>query len=120
MNRGLLASILALTACAGPVRGGADPLDPGHGLVGLRPIPADEAGTKHNHGGSWEGMPAFDAQKGRDRSPGLSPRQRRCPPGGTGVPIRRRGGPREGNRATAEVPQKWTDAATPRHARGGR
>ena len=64
MNRRLLASILALAACAGPVRRGPDPLDPGHGLVGLRPIPADEAGTKHNHGGSWEGMPTFDAQKG--------------------------------------------------------
>lgn len=34
-----------------------------HGLVGLRPIPVNEAGTKHNHGGSWEGMPTFDKQK---------------------------------------------------------
>lgn len=36
-----------------------------HGLVGLRPIPADEAGTKHDHGGSWLGLPTFDEQKGR-------------------------------------------------------
>lgn len=36
----------------------------GHGLVGLRPIPADEAGTRHNHGGSWEGMPTYVEQKG--------------------------------------------------------
>lgn len=36
-----------------------------HGLVGLRPIPADEAGTNHDHGGSWKGMPTFDEQKGR-------------------------------------------------------
>lgn len=35
-----------------------------HGMVGLRPIPVDEAGTKHNHGGSWAGMPTFDKQKG--------------------------------------------------------
>ncbi|MFN3193376.1 MAG: hypothetical protein ACE361_22885 [Aureliella sp.] len=35
-----------------------------HGMVGLRPIPADEAGTKHNHGGSWTGMPTYDKQKG--------------------------------------------------------
>lgn len=35
-----------------------------HGLVGLRPIPANKAGTKHNHGGSWEGMPTYDQQKG--------------------------------------------------------
>ena len=35
-----------------------------HGLIGLRPIPADEAGTKHNHGGSWAGMPTYDKQKG--------------------------------------------------------
>ena len=35
-----------------------------HGLIGLRPIPADESGTKHNHGGSWEGMPTYDKQKG--------------------------------------------------------
>ena len=41
----------------------ADP-PPGHGMVGLRPIPADEAGTRHDHGGSWEGMPTFDKQKG--------------------------------------------------------
>ena len=35
-----------------------------HGLVGLRPIPADEAGTNHNHGGSWKGVPTYDQQKG--------------------------------------------------------
>ena len=35
-----------------------------HGLVGLRPIPADVADTRRSHGGSWEGMPTFDAQKG--------------------------------------------------------
>ncbi|MEM8734013.1 MAG: hypothetical protein AAGG44_07320, partial [Planctomycetota bacterium] len=35
-----------------------------HGMVGLRPIPADKAGTKHNHGGSWEDMPTYDMQKG--------------------------------------------------------
>jgi hypothetical protein len=40
-------------------------IKPRHGLVGLRPIPADEAGTRHSHGGSWEGMPTFDKQKGR-------------------------------------------------------
>jgi hypothetical protein len=35
-----------------------------HGLVGLRPIPADISGTKHHHGGSWEGMPTYDKQNG--------------------------------------------------------
>lgn len=33
-------------------------------MVGLRPIPADKAGTNHDHGGSWAGMPTFDKQKG--------------------------------------------------------
>ena len=42
----------------------ADNPDSVHGLVGLRPIPADVAGTRHSHGGSWEGMPTFDGQKG--------------------------------------------------------
>ena len=35
-----------------------------HGLIGLRPIPANKAGTNHNHGGSWVGMPTYDQQKG--------------------------------------------------------
>ena len=38
-----------------------------YGLVGLRPIPADADGTRRSHGGSWEGMPTFDAQKGNYR-----------------------------------------------------
>ena len=42
----------------------ADNPDSVHGLVGLRPIPADVADTRRSHGGSWEGMPTFDAQKG--------------------------------------------------------
>ena len=37
---------------------------PTHGLVGLRPLPATIEQTRHNHGGSWEGMPTFDKQKG--------------------------------------------------------
>ena len=54
---------LACITCLWPIRSTAEQ-PPAHGLVGLRPIPADEAGTKHNHGGSWEGMPTFDKQKG--------------------------------------------------------
>ena len=42
----------------------AEPAAKAHGLIGLRPIPADQAGTKHNHGGSWKGMPTYDKQKG--------------------------------------------------------
>ena len=42
----------------------ADNPDSVHGLVGLRPVPADVADTRRSHGGSWEGMPTFDAQKG--------------------------------------------------------
>ncbi|MFK7790114.1 MAG: hypothetical protein AB8C95_11565 [Phycisphaeraceae bacterium] len=55
---GLLCLPLSIAAEEGP----SD--KPTHGLVGLRPIPANEAGTKHNHGGSWEGMPTFEQQKG--------------------------------------------------------
>lgn len=65
MNAVTLSSSLLLAA--GLLSSGAtdeDPIQPDHGLVGLRPIPADEAGTKHNHGGSWEGMPTFEQQKG--------------------------------------------------------
>ena len=38
-------------------------IPPTHGFVGFRPIPADEAGTKHDHGRSWEGMPTLAQQK---------------------------------------------------------
>ncbi|MDD2598138.1 MAG: hypothetical protein PHO37_02775 [Kiritimatiellae bacterium] len=35
-----------------------------HGYVGLRPLPRYAADLKTNHGGSWAGMPTFDAQAG--------------------------------------------------------
>lgn len=39
--------------------------EPRHGLVGLRPLPRTEADWKSNHGGSWQGTPTFDKQKGK-------------------------------------------------------
>ena len=36
---------------------------PSHGLVGLRPLPRDEADWKSNHGGSWRNTPTYEAQK---------------------------------------------------------
>ncbi len=36
-----------------------------HGFVGLRPLPRTAADHKHNHGGSWEGMPTFEEQQGQ-------------------------------------------------------
>ena len=36
-----------------------------HGYVGLRPLPRNAADLKANHGGSWAGMPTFDAQAGK-------------------------------------------------------
>ncbi|MCE5278316.1 MAG: hypothetical protein ABFD92_20890 [Planctomycetaceae bacterium] len=35
-----------------------------HGLVGLRPLPRNDADRKHNHGGPWTGLPTFEEQKG--------------------------------------------------------
>ncbi len=66
MNARRIVSSLLLAATAFLNSGAPDDeaIKPTHGLVGLRPIPADEAGTNHNHGGSWEGMPTFDKQKG--------------------------------------------------------
>lgn len=55
---------LGTTACLGADGTPEQVIGRSSGLVGLRPIPADEAGTRHNHGGSWEGMPTFDQQKG--------------------------------------------------------
>ncbi len=60
----LIALLLSLFACFVGTAQQKNDEPPAHGLVGLRPIPADEAGTKHDHGGSWEGMPTFDKQKG--------------------------------------------------------
>ena len=37
---------------------------PGHGLVGLRPLPRTVADHKSNHGGSWAGTPTYEEQKG--------------------------------------------------------
>lgn len=61
-----IACILLWSAPYTPAQTGASQpqTELAHGLVGLRPIPADEAGTRHNHGGSWEGLPTFDKQKG--------------------------------------------------------
>ena len=36
-----------------------------HGFVGLRPLPRTERDWKANHGGSWQGTPTYEAQKGR-------------------------------------------------------
>lgn len=55
--------LITLASCAVHAEQAGD-TEPTHGLVGLRPIPADDAGTQHNHGGSWEGMPTFAQQKG--------------------------------------------------------
>ena len=63
MKAQLFAIVLGLLACVA-CNAQAETDQPTHGLVGLRPIPADKAGTKHSHGGSWEGMPTFDKQKG--------------------------------------------------------
>lgn len=38
---------------------------PKHGLIGLRPLPRDEADWKSNHGGSWQGTPTYAQQKGK-------------------------------------------------------
>ncbi|MEM6506344.1 MAG: hypothetical protein AAF711_12960 [Planctomycetota bacterium] len=38
---------------------------PGHGMIGLRPLLAIEAHTWHEHGGSWEGVPTYEQQKGK-------------------------------------------------------
>ena len=35
-----------------------------HGLVGLRPLPRTERDWKANHGGSWQGTPTYEVQKG--------------------------------------------------------
>jgi len=59
----LLVLLVALV-CPAALAGEADP-QPTHGLVGLRPLPRDTADHKHNHGGSWEGMPTFAEQKGK-------------------------------------------------------
>lgn len=55
--------ILALSPCSN-AKESNDAESRDYGLIGLRPIPANEAGTKHNHGGSWQGMPTFEQQKG--------------------------------------------------------
>ncbi len=60
----LTALVLLLATGLGPWVGPSEADEAAHGMVGLRPIPADEAGTKHNHGGSWEGLPTFDKQNG--------------------------------------------------------
>ena len=36
-----------------------------HGLVGLRPLPRTEKDWKSNHGGSWQGTPTYEMQKGK-------------------------------------------------------
>lgn len=39
---------------------------PGHGWVGLRPLPRTAAlDHSHNHGGSWAGTPTYDEQAGK-------------------------------------------------------
>jgi hypothetical protein len=38
--------------------------DRGHGYVGLRPLPRNQADWKTDHGGSWEGTPTFEEQRG--------------------------------------------------------
>ncbi len=60
----LTAFVVLLATGLGSWAQPADAPAPAHGLVGLRPIPADVEQTKHNHGGSWEGMPTYDQQKG--------------------------------------------------------
>ncbi|MFN3168415.1 MAG: hypothetical protein ACE37H_15255 [Phycisphaeraceae bacterium] len=60
----LLAVLLLVTAATEAHAGRSDSERP-HGLVGLRPLPATLEQTKHNHGGSWEGVPTFDKQKGQ-------------------------------------------------------
>ena len=36
-----------------------------HGLVGLRPLPRTQTDWKSNHGGSWQGTPTYEEQKGK-------------------------------------------------------
>ena len=36
-----------------------------HGLVGLRPLPRTQEDWKASHGGSWQGTPTYEAQKGK-------------------------------------------------------
>jgi hypothetical protein len=58
----LLATCLFITTLAPQPALSGEPA--GHGLVGLRPLPRDEADCKTDHGGPWTGMPTFAQQKG--------------------------------------------------------
>lgn len=65
MNLPLSVLLVALTFFLSPLAW-AQPAedDPAHGMVGLRPLPRDVQDHKHNHGGSWDGLPTFAEQKG--------------------------------------------------------
>lgn len=63
----LAISISAFTLVAGTYALGAPVRDADgltHGMVGLRPLPRDTSDHKHDHGGSWEGLPTYVEQKG--------------------------------------------------------
>ena len=63
----LVVLLIGFSAMADPPQASSasDPADkPKHGLVGLRPLPRDERDHKTNHGGSWEGTPTYQQQKG--------------------------------------------------------
>ena len=65
MRTGLLALVLGgLVSLYLPLDAEPEDGSEGSGLVGLRPLPRTTADWKTNHGGSWEGTPTFDKQKG--------------------------------------------------------
>lgn len=60
-----LSVVLVMLSLAGPVALAEEADEPPtHGMIGLRPLPATKEHTKHNHGGSWEGMPTYEEQQG--------------------------------------------------------
>ena len=65
MKRHLLIALLPLLACCCIAATAEEKADTKcHGLVGLRPLPRTEKDWKSNHGGSWQGTPTYEAQKG--------------------------------------------------------
>ena len=64
-TRKLLTAIPILLLGLEGVLTAEDGADSKHGLIGLRPLPRDEADWKSNHGGSWQGTPTYAQQKGK-------------------------------------------------------
>ena len=66
MKRHLLIALLLSPACCCIAATAEEKADTkSHGLVGLRPLPRTEKDWKSNHGGSWQGTPTYEEQKGK-------------------------------------------------------